>query len=72
MLDGLKSKDITVWAVVVDNVVVDRHFGPPETYRHPLENEIEISLVEWDTQFRGHAQIGDIWDGHKFRRDIKR
>lgn len=72
MLDQLKSKEAVMWAVVVNNVVVDRHIGPPEWYSHPLEDEIEISLVQWDKEFRGHAQIGDIWDGHKFRRDIRR
>lgn len=71
MFDRLKPKQITVWAVVIDNIVVDRHIGPPELFTHPLEDEVDISLVEWDTEFRGHAKVGDVWDGHKFRRDIK-
>lgn len=66
MLHELKPKEATVWAVVVDNRVIDIYVGHPDLYTTWLSDEIEISLIEWEHQTRGCAKIGDIWDGHKF------
>ena len=71
MFDSLKPKEITVWAVILNNRVISMHIGHPELYHSPFPDNIDVSLVEWDNEFRGHAKVGDIWDGHKFRRDIK-
>ena len=66
LLDNFTAKELTVWAVIVDKIVVATHIGPAETYSHPLSEAVEISLVQFSDE-RGFARVGDIWDGQKFR-----
>lgn len=66
MISKLKPKEINVWAVVVENRVIDIYFGHPDLYDTILPDNIKISLVECDRDTRGHADIGDIWNGYKF------
>ena len=66
MIDKYSAKELTVWAVVVDKIVVATHIGPPEDYSHPLSEQINISLIQF-SDTRGFASLGDIWDGERFR-----
>lgn len=66
LLDNFTAKELTVWAVIVNKIVMATHVGPAETYSHPLSEAVDISLVQFSDE-RGFAKLGDIWDGQKFR-----
>lgn len=66
LIDEFKFSELTVWAVVVNNIVVAVHTGPPELYKHPLSEVLNIKLIEY-SDGRGFPKVGDIWDGERFR-----
>jgi hypothetical protein len=66
LLKNFTNKELTVWAVVVDNIVVNQHIGPAETYNNPLSEIVDIKLIQY-SDGRGFPKTGDIWDGERFR-----
>lgn len=69
LFDQIEKKDWSVWAVIVDNFVIDNHTGHPELYVSPFPDDIEVSLVQ-HSKDRGRAQIGNIWTGERFIKNV--
>ena len=65
LLDTYRQKELTIWAVVLNKMVIDTHIGPAEIYRN---DEFDVALVQYSKD-RGYPSVGDIWDGERFRKN---
>lgn len=63
LLSSINTKDLKVWAVVLNDAVVNTFVGHPDQYIAP--DELNIKLVEFSHD-RGFASIGDTWTGERF------
>lgn len=69
LLDDFKSKELSIWAVVIGKAVIDTHVGHPELYVSRFPDEIDVKLIQYSHE-RGFPKKGDIWDGERFRKNV--
>lgn len=69
LFDQIEKKDWSVWAVVINNIVVFNHTGHPELYINPFPDEVEVSLIQ-HSKDRGWAKKGYIWTGERFIKNV--